>query len=144
MWTKEWCPGYKPVSPSSILTEELGLYFIYKREKKANESKKTNCTSDKGRTDSFWIAFQSHVWHQFLNLLEKNSTWSLIWFVWIHSFRNQGTDYITWLSVPYYWCQSYKFNTLKGKFSSCAQWNSIPIHVDSCIKINYAGTSEAN
>lgn len=41
MWTKEWCPGYKPVSPSSILTEELSLYFIYKTEKKANESKKT-------------------------------------------------------------------------------------------------------
>lgn len=41
MWTKEWCPGYKPVSPSSILTEELGLYFIRKRGKKANESKKT-------------------------------------------------------------------------------------------------------
>lgn len=39
MWTKECCPGYKPVSPSSILTEELGLYFIYKKEKKANESK---------------------------------------------------------------------------------------------------------
>lgn len=43
MQTKEWCPGYNPVlpSPKLLITEELSLYFIHKREKKANESKKT-------------------------------------------------------------------------------------------------------
>lgn len=43
MQTKEWCPRYKLVlpSPKLLITEELSLYFIHKREKKANESKKT-------------------------------------------------------------------------------------------------------